>query len=81
MREFTCVVCGAKGIDKSARQDKKYCGKDCANKARSFKRGNLIETAYLNNNGVLCGSPNCDRCGWNPAVERLRKEMLNNGEK
>lgn len=31
------------------------------------------------NSGVLCGIKDlgkCGRCGWNPAVERMRKEAL-----
>lgn len=39
------------------------------------------------NSGVLCGlwaSPtgkdHCVRCGWNPAVNKIRKERLINGQ-
>ena len=74
MREFTCVICGAKGIDRSATQRKKYCSTECANKARYCKRGNEAETICKFNDGVQCVDQQCERCGWNPAVEQRRKE-------
>ncbi len=31
------------------------------------------------NPGLVCGKANCDRCGWNPDVEKRRKEKIRGG--
>ena len=73
MREFTCIVCGKKGIDRSNKNTQKYCSKECANKARYGKRE---EKPCLYNEGVACSAQKCSKCGWNPEVEKKRKEKL-----
>ena len=32
--------------------------------------------ACIYNDGVDCETHNCERCGWNPAVEKERKEAI-----
>ncbi len=73
MREYMCVICGEKGIDKSAEGNRKYCSKECANMARYHKRRGIVENECKYNSGVTCANEKCDKCGWNPAVEELRK--------
>ncbi len=31
------------------------------------------------NPGLVCGKMSCDRCGWNPDVEKRRKEKIRGG--
>ena len=71
MKEFTCIVCGKKGFDSSLTKNKKYCSRACFDKSRRMKE---IPCEY--NEGVFCITRNCDTCGWNPEVEKKRKERL-----
>ena len=71
MREFTCVVCGAKGIDRSRTGTKIYCSEKCREKHRA---DNLTTCKY--NVGVCCAVRRCSACGWNPEVEKRRKQKL-----
>lgn len=73
MREFTCVVCGRKGIDRSGRNNQKFCSEECAQKARYCKSE---EHPCKYNQGVGCIVQKCSKCGWNPEVEQIRKEKL-----
>ena len=75
MREYICVVCGTKGIDRSGSQGRKYCSIECANKARYHKKA-AIEMDCKFNRGVGCLVQNCESCGWNPKVEKIRKERI-----
>ena len=77
-REFNCVVCGAKAIDRSFKKNAKYCSVKCANKNRHGKYGKVARTlpACKFNEGVDCTRKSCDKCGWHPDVERMRKEAL-----
>ncbi len=77
MREFTCVVCGTKVIDTSRTQNRMFCSKLCSNRYYEKKRSKPIEAVCKYNDGVLCANHKCDRCGWNPVVEKARKEKLN----
>ena len=77
-REFTCCVCGGKGIDRSTKQEAKYCSRKCRNTYRNHqrygkKRGDQV---CPHNEGVACDSHKCDGCGWNLAVWKHRKEAL-----
>ena len=74
--EFTCIVCGKKGIDYSG-GSKKYCSMNCRNRANGHSNG--IPCKY--NKGVDCTIPNCDICGWNPVVSQDRLDKLLNGKK
>lgn len=77
-REFTCFVCGEKGIDRGIRQNAKYCSTRCRNYAN--RKGIKIEIENLcmcmHNEGVLCTIHQCEGCGWNPAVQQARVEKL-----
>lgn len=74
MKEFTCIVCGTKGFDRSFSETKMFCSKKCKRKhMASF----LTQCKY--NDAVLCERQKCNNCGWNPEVDKRRKEMLGNG--
>ena len=78
MVEFTCVVCGTKGMCLGGSHMKKYCSIKCRNISSSLRRGygarNGKNCKY--NDGVVCLIEHCERCGWNPVVEERRKEAL-----
>lgn len=74
MREFICVVCGAKGIDNSHTQKRKYCSKQCSDYYHHKKRYSDSPCKY--NEGVVCVDHKCNRCGWNPDVARKRAEAM-----
>ena len=78
-REFECAVCGKKVIDNSFRQNGKYCGEACNSKAY-YRRKKMTEEVVVvlckYNDGVVCDKQNCQNCGWNPEVEKMRKEQL-----
>lgn len=77
MREFNCVVCGKLAIDKGSSVEAKYCSDECRNKGRylrSIKPRVVVVCKY--NEGVDCLNEKCDKCGWNPEVEKRRKETL-----
>ena len=69
--EFTCVVCGKKGIDYSG-GSKKYCSPICASKGRRHGKGDPCPY----NEGVECGIKNCAACGWNPTVSQDRMKKI-----
>ena len=73
MREFTCIVCGVKGIDKSPEQNKLCCSQACNNRRRIQKS---IKWPCVHNVGVQCSRKDCDRCGWNPKVAKARREAF-----
>ena len=77
-REFICCVCGGKGIDKGSRQCAKYCSTKCRNK--DYKRIIELENPCKHNKGVICDDQKCDGCGWNPEVQKARKEKIMEGE-
>lgn len=74
MKEFTCIVCGARGFDRSLSENKMYCSKKCRNKHSASL---LTQCKY--NDAILCERQKCRSCGWNPEVEKRRKEKLGNG--
>ena len=73
MRVITCVVCGKKDIDRSMAQNKKYCSEACFQKAR-YSKGVDMDCKF--NKGVGCLVQNCESCGWNPKVEKIRKARI-----
>ena len=77
-REFTCVVCGAKAIDRSPQHRAKYCSKRCSNKNRDKIYCEVVRAvpACKYNEGVDCTRQSCHNCGWNPEVEKIRKEAF-----
>lgn len=77
-REFTCIECGGKGIDRGVRQNAIYCSPKCAHK---HYVKNMREMVLCNHNeGVVCNNQQCDGCGWNPEVHKARKEKIMEGE-
>ena len=81
-REFTCVVCGRKAIDRSPAQKRIYCSEQCAWKQFRVNRGIGIGSktpSCVHNDAVVCEAHKCGSCGWNPKVEQRRKEALGYG--
>ena len=78
MREFTCIVCGKKGIDRSNSHDKKFCSKKCSR--RNWYLTHLDDQPEKQdckyNEGVSCFDGKCEKCGWNPEVAKRRSEFL-----
>jgi hypothetical protein len=76
MKEYTCIVCGAKGL---STQDRKFCCKNCAEAHYRKTHGIAEDTrpSCLYNDGVVCYTPNCAKCGWNPEVAKKRTEASN----
>lgn len=74
-REFTCIICGKKSIDRSPSGTKKYCSHECYY-ASFYQRtcGNKQRCRF--NKGVQCAAHECIDCGWNPQVEQRRKEAF-----
>ena len=82
-REFTCLNCGAKVIDMSRTKNKKFCDMHC-NQAYYYKKkqGELDKVPTnpcIHNIAVICDLQKCGTCGWNPKVEKKRKEALGCG--
>lgn len=76
-KEFTCIVCGKRAIDKGTRQNAKFCSEKCRNRHRYMSNGGKkAQPSCEYNKGVSCSKQECDRCGWNPSVERMRKEDM-----
>ena len=76
MREFTCVVCGKKGIyANQVGKLKRYCSPKCRDVAFRSTYGWGGEDCKFNK-GVACDIHQCETCGWNPAVEKMRIEEL-----
>ena len=77
-REFICLECGEKAIDRSFNGCGKFCSQNCTaahyyrSKHPDAKKPNLC----LFNKWVVCEERNCVSCGWNPAVAKMRKEAL-----
>lgn len=81
-REFTCLYCGAKGIDRSRTKTRKYCDTNCQQAYLRIKNGvgvNTVTASCTHNRNVLCDVHKCGKCGWNPKVEKKRKEALGYG--
>lgn len=77
MKEFTCIVCGTKGIDWGRGHAKKFCSRQCQNYHKTLRkeRHDKIENCK-HNAWVACDKQECENCGWNPVVEKKRKEAL-----
>lgn len=77
-RKFTCVICGAKAIDRGSKQNAKFCSKECSNVHwnRMRRGGYKGYQACKFNIGISCIEEKCENCGWNPAVAEKRKEAL-----
>lgn len=77
MKEYTCIVCGAKGIDRSSTGARKFCSHECSNSYwRQVNGVGKKSPGCIFNEGVACEVHQCLNCGWHPRVERIRKEAL-----
>ena len=76
-KEYTCIVCGAKGIDRSSTGGRKFCSKECSNQYWHQKNGvGKKSPGCIFNEGVACEVHKCYNCGWHPNVARRRMEAL-----
>lgn len=82
-REFTCLYCGAKGIDMSRTKSKKFCNEHCLQSYHYKKKKGKLDAVptrpCIHNREVQCNLKMCGTCGWNPKVEKKRKEALGYG--
>lgn len=82
-REFTCLYCGAKGIDRSTTKSRKFCDIHCSQSYHHKKKQGKLEIAPIHpciyNRQIRCDLHKCGVCGWNPKVEQKRKEALGYG--
>ena len=76
MHKFKCLQCGKTVVNESKIQGRKFCSKDCSKKWHSNNR-DYTEVVCKYNEGVMCSVQKCNICGWNPEVEKARKEKLN----
>lgn len=56
-----------------------YCSKTCSDTAYSRRHSKIVlaeECLCFYNSEVLCSQKECENCGWNPVVEKHRKEAL-----
>ena len=76
-REFTCIVCGVKGIDMSKSKNKKFCSSECRHLFEYRKKSGVKNAdSCIHNQGIACEIRNCVGCGWNPDVAQKRKEAF-----
>ena len=73
-RYYRCAVCGKRGLDTSPSKNRRFCSKECSNTYFSKKR--VTSDACTFNEGVVCDKHKCRKCGWNPAVAKMRVEAL-----
>ena len=77
-RGYTCIVCGARGVDRSSTGGRMFCSSTCSK--TYYRRVNGIgvdvSPGCLFNEGVACAKRQCYNCGWHPSVEARRKEAL-----
>ena len=81
-REMNCVYCGAKIIDRSTNHTRKFCSEYCAQAyyRRNHGVGVQVKTpSCTHNKEIRCFEHKCGSCGWNPKVEKKRKEVLGCG--
>ncbi len=76
--QYTCIVCGAKGIDRSGTGRRKFCSRQCSDLYWRKENGSEAKAGAgcLFNEGVACENHQCLTCGWHPNVEKRRKEAL-----
>ena len=74
---YTCIVCGAKGIDRSGTGRRKFCSRQCSEEYWRKENGvGKKSPGCLFNDGVACEVQDCGKCGWHHNVEKRRKEAL-----
>lgn len=83
-KEYTCFLCGKKGIDLTTRQNQMFCSRNCRQKYyyRMGMGGNIRKHkprspySCVHNQEIICKIHNCSTCGWNPEVAQKRKEAF-----
>ena len=77
-RIYTCIICGAKGVDRSSTGGRMYCSSSCSKEhyRRTNGIGVDVSPGCLFNEGVACNEHRCLKCGWHPSVEARRKEAM-----
>lgn len=77
MEKRKCLYCG-KEIAEG--RDVNYCDRTCREAAyyrKNHPKMVLSQECLCYYNGeVLCSQRECENCGWNPVVEKQRKEAL-----
>lgn len=70
----SCAVCGKDISEK--RKEAIYCSKKCREAAFMERHPPMDkdEAVCRYNANVICYRQACSQCGWNPVVERRRKE-------
>ena len=76
MRIIKCEHCGKTVVDNSHRQHKRFCSDSCRVLHRCAKAAKPFENHCRFNDGVMCEKQDCVGCGWNPKVEKRRKETI-----
>ena len=76
--EAKCAFCNK--VFESRRDDHIFCSERCNAAHRRHRKKLCVdlpeERQCVFNQGVLCEDNKCENCGWNPAVEKRRKEAL-----
>ena len=78
-KEFTCLYCGAKGVDRSRNRRRTFCDDQCQQAYFRRKRGmgvRIVTPSCIHNKEIRCFEHKCGSCGWNPKVEAKRKAAL-----
>ena len=76
VREFYCENCGKFTISTNkGGKEQRFCSESCRKKARQKSEGWCGDVCPYNGE-VLCADPKCETCGWNPSVEKMRKDAL-----
>ena len=81
-REFTCLYCGEKGIDMSKNQRRKFCDVNCSSaygRRQNGMKARIKTLSCIYNREIRCEIQKYGICGWNPKVEKKRKEALWHG--
>lgn len=75
-REFNCIQCGKPAVDRGSTQTAKCCSRKCYRKYWYLNKATVQEVEFpcKYNEGVSCTNHKCNTCGWNPEVEKIRKE-------
>jgi hypothetical protein len=73
-----CPICGTEFVKTSP--TKKYCTRRCTLiSANMAKRARTANSGCPHNEGLICTSRQCDSCGWNPDVAKMRSECYGKG--
>lgn len=72
MREYICRNCKKKFLSD---REKKYCSARCN---KTYKQREYRESLFACrfNEAVFCSQLQCETCGWNPEVEKKRREKV-----